>query len=210
MRVSDRRQQTRSRPAGKERQTGRGGPDIQERASAAPPAAQVPPPHRGEPGQRPLPGHAGGLPRGATPPGAGAALRPCRPPPGPLAPLGPRASGRPHRRPRFHLANARGAAPATGTAGRGGPANVPRHGAGREKGVPSHIPGRAAVAPGVRPAGLRPAVGVPEDLASGTPWRSSISALLRSSRRGWCGTAGPSCWSPTSGGWRRASCKTAG
>ena len=32
----------------------------------------------------------------------------------------------------------------------------------------------------------------------------------RRSRRGWCATTGPSCWSPTSGGWRSASCMTAG
>ena len=40
--------------------------------------------------------------------------------------------------------------------------------------------------------------------------RSSTSASPTLSRRGWCATAGPSCWSPTSGGWRRVLCRTAG
>ena len=50
--------------------------------------------------------------------------------------------------------------------------------------------------------GLRILVGVLEYLASGTPAgysrQYSTSASPRSSRRGWCATIGPSCWSPTS------------
>ena len=61
--------------------------------------------------------------------------------------------------------------------------------------------------------GLRVLVGVLEAPASGIPrptaQRSSTSAWPRSSRRGWCATAGPSCWSLTSGGWRWASCRMA-
>ena len=62
--------------------------------------------------------------------------------------------------------------------------------------------------------GLRVLVGVREALASRTPAdcsrRCSTSASPRSSRRGWCAIARPSCWRPTFGGRRRALCRIAG